>query len=815
MEVKDRILDFVSRSDYSPMRPAEVAEALAELGKESVQAAIAQLMGDGHLVQFKGDRVCLPRDADLIVGRMHFRQSGTALLFPDDNGEPLTISAEDTGVAFHGDTVVARLTPQGRAQRFKMGPGGRAVRDEKERTGRVIKILKRARSKMTGTLMKNKALWHVIPDDPRIVRNILVADPKASTLKPQPKADDKVVVELEEWKQRNLNPQGTIVEVLGRSHDPRTEHSAVFVQYGLQKEFPPAVEAEAKRVGVPVTEEQVVGRLDLRQHNVFTIDPDDAKDFDDALHIEHLAAGAIKVGIHIADVSAYVKPGSALDQEAQRRGNSTYLVGEVVPMLPHVLSSGVCSLKEAEDRLTKSVLVTFDTHGEIANVEYANTVIRSIKRLTYKQAKVFLDENDFEKIRQMPPPPAHQTGFSGEPLKALSNAKMRVLQTSIRQLWSIARRLRAKRMKAGSLDLDMPEAKIYIDERGYPERIEKVEHDESHQLIEEFMLLANQLVARAFNRQHMAAIHRVHDKPDANKLDELRETLLTMGIRVGDLTHPREIGKFLQMTKTDPKGVYYRGLFLRSLKQACYRAASDGHYGLAMLDYTHFTSPIRRYADFIVHRIFDAYLYRNALPTAPKTPPPVYNMGQLTAIAEHVSITEQNSTEAERQSVKNRLLEFFEIESNREPRKPFEAVITDVKNHGFFIELTQSMAFGFVHVSSLQSDFYVLSGDGQSMVGRRTQQKFSIGDKVFVVVDKVDRFKRQMDFLLARKDGVTMPPIPPGERRGQRPSQGKPRHDARQGSQGEGRPQNNRGGRQKSHHKPHASPYRSGSKRRR
>jgi ribonuclease R len=760
MDIKAKIIELLARPDYAPAKASELV-ALLELSADAHKAideALAELLAAGAVVTIKQDKLCLPRDADLRVGRINFRQSGAAILIPEDGSDAIGVPAEETGVALQGDTVLVRLLPQGKSS--WRGKGSRSAGASEGPTARVIRILRRARHQITGTLQRAKQLFHVIPDDPRIVRNIIVADPKSSSLKPAPKVGDKVVVRLEEWKQRHLNPQGEITEVIGRSHQPLTEHAALFITYALEKSFPEAVATQAKQVSVPVGESEVEGRLDLRQMPVFTIDPDDAKDFDDALHLERLEGGRLRVGIHIADVSAYVRPGSHLDREAQRRGNSTYLVGEVVPMLPHELSSGVCSLKEAEDRLTKSVLVTFGPKGEVEKVDFARSVIRSIKRLTYKQAKLFLDEDDLEKIRQAPPPPAHQTGFAGRPLKAMGAQEMKLLQSHIRQMWSIAKRLRQQRMRSGSLDLEMPEAKIYIDAEGYPDRIERVSHDESHQLVEEFMLMANEAVAEALNRQNFPCIHRVHPKPEAEKLDELRDNLQQMGIKVGDLNNSREVAKFLLLTREHPKGVFLRGLFLRSLKQACYRASPDGHFGLSKTDYTHFTSPIRRYADLIVHRVFDAYLYRNALPTAPKVLEATYNVASLQRIAEHISQTEQNSTEAERQSVKNRLLEYFERESKRTPRRAFEAVITDVKNHGFFVELVESMAFGFIHVSGLTNDFYMLSADGQSLVGRKTQMSFAIGDKVRVEVAQVDRFKRQIDFVLLRAEGQTQPPIP-------------------------------------------------------
>jgi ribonuclease R len=604
MQLKEKMLELLGRPDYTPLGAKELFDKIQAETQNEQKAEfdrdLRELVDRGQIVAIKDGRYCLPSDADLIVGRIHFRQSGSATVFPENASENISIPSEETGVAMHGDQVVVRLISPSGARRYRMGPRGKAVLENKERTGKVIRILRRAHTRLTGTLAKEKRFFNVIPDDPRIVRNILVADPASSTVVPQPKTGDKVVVELEEWKQKHLNPEGRITAVLGRSHEPKTEHTAILVQYGLEKEFPPEVEEEAHIMSAPVSDSQREGRLDLRKQPVFTIDPDDAKDFDDALHLERFPDGRIQVGIHIADASAYVRPGSALDREAERRGNSTYLVGEVVPMLPHSLSSGICSLKEDEDRLTKSVIVTFSPHGEIEKTEFANTVIRSIKRLSYRQAKLIMDEDDFQKIREAPQPPDYMTGFAGKPLKALGNSELHLLQSHIRQMWSLARRLRSARMKAGSLDLDMPEAKIYLNAEGYPDRIVRVEHDESHQLIEEFMLLANEAVAKAFSRAKLSCIYRVHDKPDQAKLDELRESLLLMGVRVGDLSNQKEVARFIELTHSHPKGVYLRGLFLRSLKQACYRASPDGHYGLALADYAHFTSPIRRYADTTV-----------------------------------------------------------------------------------------------------------------------------------------------------------------------------------------------------------------------
>jgi ribonuclease R len=491
---------------------------------------------------------------------------------------------------------------------------------------------------------------------------------------------------------------------------------------------------------------ELKGRLDYREKIVFTIDPDDAKDFDDALSYEPLADGEVRVGIHIADVSTYVHPGTALDREAQHRGNSTYLVGVVIPMLPEKLSNGLCSLVEAQDRLCKAVFLTFAKNGRLKDTTYANTVIRSRKRLTYKQAYAFMFEDDLAKIRALPLPAKHQTGSTGRALRDLTDAELHDLQTWCRALWKIAARLRKDRMAHGSLDLDMPETKIFVDEQGYADRLEKITHDESHQLIEEFMLAANEAVARLTRTHQLPSLYRVHDEPDVEKLEEFRDLLGSFDIPVGDLTHREEIVKLLVTLAAHPQGYTLRTQLLRSLKKAAYRAAPDGHYGLAKNDYTHFTSPIRRYADLVVHRVFDTYLEKHKGHAIPPARNARYDLSRIQALGEHISQTEITSAEAERESVKIKLLEFFERELDKSPRTKFAAVITDVRPNGFFIELVESMTFGFISTNALTDDRYVPTDDGTVLVGRKTKKKFALNGRLDVVVDKVDRFKRLIDF---------------------------------------------------------------------
>jgi ribonuclease R len=670
-----------------------------------------------------------PQADDLVKGLIQFRAGGSAYVIEEGKAkEPaIQISAEDTAVALPGDTVHVRVYRGVEGRR----PG--------ERVGRVVEVLERGSATVVGDLRREGRGYFVIPDDPRFVREVAVAEPSASRVKPHPHPGDKVVVKLGEWRRREQPIFGEITARLGRTHEPKAELQGIYVKHGLEPQFPAPVRQEAEAIPDRVGPREMQGRRDYRQIPVFTIDPDDAKDFDDALSLE-TSGDEIRIGIHIADVSAYVRPGTALDREARTRGNSTYLVGTVVPMLPEKLSNGLCSLVEAQDRLCKAVFLTFGRDLRVRHTEFANTVIRSRKRLTYRQAYALLFEDDLEKVRALPLPPKHQTGSTGRALRDLSASELTDLQGWIRTLWKVASSLRRERMAHGSLNLDMPETKIFVDPEGYADRLEKIEQDESHQLIEEFMLAANEAVARLTRTHRLPSLYRVHDEPDPERLEEYRQFVATFGIRVGDLTRREEVVKLLSTLATHPQGYTLRTQFLRSLRKACYRASPDGHYGLHKKDYTHFTSPIRRYADLVVHRVLQAHL-------APKSEGAHrYDARGVEQIAEHLSLTEVNSAEAERESVKIKLLEFFERELEKRKRTSFAAVITDVRRHGFFIELVESMTFGFVSLDALPDDHYQLSQRGDSLVGRRRRRIFALNGRIDVVVDKVDRFRRIIDF---------------------------------------------------------------------
>ena len=678
-----------------------------------------------------------------VTGILHFRRSGAAVLVVGNGKDAQTyrINARDTDTALHLDEVQARISTK---QEKERGTHSRRTRQSEPRIRvRVDQVLKRAREPLVGTLFWDGSSYIVMPDEPRIPHKIAIAKAEVQALNPQPKMKDKVVVQLHEWKNAKRPPRGTVTEVLGKAHTPMAEYRAILREFNLDPDFPKAVEKETAKIPAKVNDKDIHGRFDARQLFTVTIDPDDAKDFDDALRLEILGKDRLRIGVHIADVSHYVKVGSQLDAEAKSRGNSTYLVGTVIPMLPHPLSSGICSLVEAEDRLVQTAFLTFE-NGKLVKTKFENSVISSRKRLTYRQAIALLEMDDIGNIRNIPAPPQHLTGHPGKDLSKLPEKEIQKLQKTLRQFWDIASGLRRKRMSGGSLDLDMPETKIFVDKDGWADRIEKIENDESHQLIEEYMLLANEELAKLLRTKNIPGIFRVHDNPDEEKLNDLRKTLDQWGIKVGDLTKRTEVTKALTAIKKHPQS--HMLSIERSLAKACYRASPDGHYGLNKGDYTHFTSPIRRYSDLVVHRILHNHIARQK-DRGQKAEPQHLRKGRLEDIAQHLSLTERNSINAERESVRVKLLEFFERELKKKQKTPFTAVILDIARGGVFVELKDSGAYGMLAGTGRgQGRSWSSDGPGTSItLGSKT---LGAGEEIKVVVDSVDRFQKQINFAL-------------------------------------------------------------------
>jgi ribonuclease R len=711
-KIREQVLGLLARKDYRPLNKIDIARKLGFADRERValRKTLRELERAGEIARIRKNRYVLPAEADLVAGKLSIHQAGYGFLTPETPGEPdVFIAAENIGTAMHGDRVVARISRDAPSDRIK----GR-------REGRVIRILERAHDTIVGTLQRSRNFYYVVPDDPRFVHDIYVGQVSnlpLATSKVAPQVGDKVVVRLEPWESRHVNPEGEIIEVLGPAFAPGIDMLSIIRKYHLPTEFSRDVLDQAERISEKIDALQLEGREDLRKEFIVTIDPDDARDFDDAIQVEKTTSGW-RLGVHIADVAAYVELGSALDREARRRGNSVYLPDRVIPMLPERLSNGVCSLNSGVDRLTHSVFIHFDKHGVVKNARFARSVIRSAHRLTYKQAYAILTS-----------PPRDRLG------------------ERLHVAWELAALLRLKRFQHGALDLDFPEVKVWVDKQGHPVRLERVENDESHQLIEEFMLAANEAVARELKKHAIPTVYRVHENPDPAKLAEYREFVLSFNYRVGDLTHRAELQRLLALIHGKPEEQALKVALLKSLKRARYSAQPLGHYGLAKANYLHFTSPIRRYADLVVHRALgrDAALRR---PASAARRPYHPDMGAIASIAEHISATERTAADAEIDAAQMKKLEFFQRQLDQHNPQIFRAAIVDVRNYGLMVELPDALITGLIHVSSLRDDFYLFEPARRQLIGRRTRKRFSVGDELSVFVARVDAFKRQVDFAI-------------------------------------------------------------------
>jgi ribonuclease R len=704
--LEQRLLRLLSHPRYQALDKTDLAKRLGVSLED--RAAFRRLLKDlehrGKLARVRKDRYVLPQAADLLVGVLQANPQGFGYVLNEtgDGAGDVFVAAENTSTAMNRDRVVVRISDE---------PALRSGRQRAQRQGEVIKILERANSRIVGTLQQSKKFHFVVPDDPALVHDIYVQLP--APVPQQPGLNDKVVVRFESWLNRHVNPEGEIIEVLGPARAPGVDILSIVKKYDLSTEFSPSVLEEAERIPTGLSPSVLRDREDLRQLPVFTIDPEDARDFDDAIHVVRRKQHW-EVGIHIADVSHFVPSGSALDREAIRRGNSVYLPDRVIPMLPERLSNGVCSLRPAEDHLTKSVIVELDAHGRVISHRFAATVIRSQHRLTYEQA--------FERLERKP---------------------QDALDHDLQAAWHLASKLRARRFAQGALDLDMPDLRVKVDRHGRAVGLVPESNDRSHQLIEEFMLLANQLVAHATKTRQVPSVYRVHEDPDPAKLDEFQEFVRAHGITPGDLSQRTEMQKLLKKIAGRPDESVLKISLLRSLRKAIYVPEPLGHYGLAKPDYTHFTSPIRRYSDLLVHRAFNILLGSRS----GKVRPP--RSDRLVDLCDHISTTERTAADAEREAVKLKKLEYLESLIGRPHRLP--AMVVDVRNYGLVVDIPAALLTGLIHVSSLDNDFFWFDAAQKRLIGRRTRASFGIGNRLEVGVVKVDRAKQQVDFKVLGK----------------------------------------------------------------
>jgi ribonuclease R len=720
--MEESILRLLARRDYTP---SDFRQLLSRLGlgpdkQTPLQQTLRRLEQNGQIVRTKGNRYIQSRQADLVPGVLRVNRQGKGFLDPDDPASPEIVVPESaTGTALNGDRVLVRR---------------QVARGKDESGGAVVRILERKHSQIVGTLQRSKQFLFVIPDDPRIPHDIYVTPPR-DTGRPA-NIGDKVVVELRAWESRHTNPEGEIIEVLGPPDAEGVDMLSVLRHYKLPLHFPKKVLAQAAALakthplGEPSAEE-VQGRVDCRDHLVVTIDPDDAKDFDDAICLQPHAQNRWKLWVHIADVSHYVRPGTALDEEARERGNSTYLVDRVIPMLPEALSNEICSLKPGVNRLTKCVEFLVSQEGRVLDAKFYSAVIRSQRRFTYKEALAVLQQ--------------------AAPADAIGQM--------LHHAHALAQRIRQARFRAGSLALDFPENKIRLDAHGRVLRIDRIENDISHQLIEEFMLLANEAVAARLMSLRRPAIYRVHEPPEASRLADYREDVVSHNIPCGDLTQRPEVQKLLHSLDSMPIGPALKIGFLRSLMRARYAVEPLGHYGLAKPKYTHFTSPIRRYADLVVHRA----LFDNV-----KT-----SEQALQPVALHISETERNSADAERDSKEAKLFAYLRNQLKTGRLENYEGLVIDVRNFGFFVDVSALGLSGLVHLSSIEDDFFVFDAARNHLVGRRSRRVIQLGERLRVQVNKVDQFKRQVDFRLAEDPSKRKKPGLREESR--RRNQGRPR----------------------------------------
>ncbi len=646
-----------------------------------------------------------PRQTGTKTGELHMARNGAGFLVNPETNEAVWVEREDLGTALVGDTVTIKL--RGR-----------------ENEGRVLRVDARAPRSIVGTLVSIGRFIRVQPLSPSYRQEFLV--PSAAGAK----VGDRVVMRFVKWENPRLAPEGEITDVIGPATDPSLDTLAVMKQYDLPEGFPPEVLEEAERVSGQVEDRE--GRLDLRRTYVFTCDPETARDYDDALSLSKDKRGNRVLGVHIADVSHYVTPQSALDREAHRRSTSVYLVDKVVPMLPEQLSNGVCSLVPQKDRLAFSVFLTFDEKGECVGRRFAKSVIRSKARFTYEQVMAAIEQKDGKKGKEEK---AAATGGRAAPPKLKANALKTVLA-----IHALAQQLRANRFAAGALDMDVPEAEIKIDAKGMMTGIAVRPTDASHQMIEECMVAANAAVAAELWTKGVKILARLHEAPDPEKLEELRGNLALLGISTGDLSNPKHLAKLLNRIRDTPLEGLVSVMVLRSMKRACYSAKEIGHYGLAKKFYAHFTSPIRRYPDLVLHRQLAAWLAGKG---------GRLDQARLNQTALHCSEREQNADDAERALDEIKKFRYLQqiLEKGAREENCFEAVVSKCTRYGLFVDLPALVVGGMVHVSKLSEAFVRWNDFNETLEGGGKVWK--PGVKMNVRVEKIDFDRRLIDFIPA------------------------------------------------------------------
>ncbi|MBP1157693.1 MULTISPECIES: ribonuclease R [unclassified Paenibacillus] len=714
---KEELLDFMKETAYKPMTYNEL-ELHFQL--ESAQdfkdflKLLNQLENEGLIVRTRNDRYGVPERMNLLRGRLQAHAKGFGFLIPDDRDHPdVYIHANDMGTAMNGDIVLVRINS-------KSPSGGRME-------GEVVRVVTRGNTQIVGLFQAHEEYAFVIPDDKRVVRDIFI--PKG--LFGGAMDGHKVVVKIVTYPEGRAAAQGEVVEILGHKNDPGVDILSIIRKHGLPEAFPDEVIDEATAAPAVISEEELKGqgRRDLRDKRIVTIDGEDAKDLDDAVNVERLPNGNYVLGVHIADVSYYVREGSALDSEAYNRGCSVYLVDRVIPMLPHRLSNGICSLNPQVDRLTMSCEMEFDADANVVRHDIFTSVIKTSERMTYTNVRKLLTEEEPE---------------------AELVEKYGYLMDDFRLMEELAMKLRSKRVRRGAIDFDFQESKILVDENGKPTDIVKRDRTIAEMMIEEFMLAANETVAEHFHWMKVPFLYRIHEDPDGEKLQHFMEFITNFGYVVrgkGNSVHPRALQSLLEEIKGTKEETVISTVMLRSMKQAKYDSQSLGHYGLAAEYYSHFTSPIRRYPDLIIHRVIREVLESGGTLSDARHE---YLASRMDDIAKQSSERERMAVDAERETEALKKAEFMLDKVGEE----FDGIISSVTSFGMFVELDNTVE-GLIRLSDLTDDYYHYHDAQHALIGERTSKIYRLGDEVKVRVARVNKDERTIDFEM-----VDMKPRP-------------------------------------------------------
>lgn len=736
---KKMIYDFMCDNMYVPMKIKELAIVLGVKKEQrpELEMILADLMAEGRIECSKRGKYS-KSEIKKMTGTFTAHPKGFGFVSVEGETEDIFIPESQVNGAMHMDTVEITVSP---------------VTTGRRREGTVVKVLERGMKQVVCTYEQSKTFGFAVPDNPKFCTDIFIPQERSKGAV----SGHKVVVEVTSYGKKDRKPEGKVVEILGHINDPGVDILSLVRAYGLPVEFDEKVLKQVENVAKPVSEADMAGRMDLRDWQMVTIDGEDAKDLDDAVSVTMDGDNYI-LGVHIADVSNYVQEHSALDVEALKRGTSVYLVDRVIPMLPHALSNGICSLNQGENRLALSCIMTINSKGEIIDHTIAETVICVDRRMSYTQVKNILEAYHAANSQDAPVEEVDgKQDDADRETESVSDVNVRRQQEELLgeyealvpmfvRMEKLAGILRGKRMKRGSIDFDFPETKVILDEQGNPIDIRPYDRNVATKIIEDFMLAANETVASDFYWRELPFVYRTHENPDTEKIQKLSTFINNFGytLHIGaDEVHPKELQKLLQKIDGTKEEALISRLTLRSMKQARYTIDNTGHFGLAADCYCHFTSPIRRYPDLQIHRIIKESLrgrlnekridhYEHILPE----------------VAKHSSEMERRADEAERETVKLKKVQYMEQHIGEE----FEGVISGVTEWGFFVELENTVE-GLVRVTKLTDDFYQYYEDTYELVGEATNRRYKLGQKVLVRVEHCDRIMRTIDFALAGEEG--------------------------------------------------------------